>query len=341
MKKLSLNTIIIFAYLLITTCINAQAKEIATAELLFSGNVIGNIIPCIPCSGSDTGGIARRAYMIKTLKKKKEILLMDTGNLLLVNDKKKYEPKRKVMVNAMERLGYDALGLGINEIAAKTDFLPEQCRKKSIAMISANIHSADGQFCIAPYIIKEINGIKIAVTSVMPLKHIQGIKPNAALKVKTPDETLGPILKEMNEKADFTVLLSTDTTNKTRILVNEIPGIDLAVCAVGNPPRLPTHKEITADKPMVFSFLNRGIELGTVKLGKDSAGTRIRSMTRTQLTSDVRADQEMLSLIEDYLAELRYISKERAKEKELEQKFMILKMSPQEFIKQYKNKFEE
>lgn len=46
MKNLNLNAIIIFTYIFVAACINAQAKGITTAELVFSGNVTGEIIPC-------------------------------------------------------------------------------------------------------------------------------------------------------------------------------------------------------------------------------------------------------------------------------------------------------
>lgn len=279
--------------------------------------------------------------MINALKKRDKILLLDTGNLLRVNDKKNYEPKRKVTVNAMEMLGYDAIGLGINEIAADNDFLSKMCKTKSITMISGNISSTSGQFCIEPYMVKEINGIKIAVTSIMPLKHVETIRPNADLKVSDPGEVLGPILKEMNEKADFTVVLSTYTANQTQIMINALTGIDLAVCADKNPPRTPTPEEMASGKPMMLSFINRGIEIGTVKLEKDLAGTRISSMDRTLLTPAIRTDENVLALIEDYTAEVRYLEKERAKEKKLQKKFTTLKLSPQEFIKQFKDKSEQ
>ncbi len=266
-------------------------------------------------------------------------MLLDTGNILLVNDDEHYPLNRKVMMKAMDMLEYDALNLGINEIASKTDFLKQTSSSGLFPLISANVRSVDDSHCIQKYVIKEIDGIKIGITGILPLDHTEIIPPDPQLNILDPQLALVEILPELQKKSDFIILLSQFNGEETAVIANSLPGIDLAVCSDTTPYNLPSPETLKQKKqPAVLSIINKGIELGRVIIKKDQSGVSISEITRFTLSPEMRSDEEMLILLEEYSAEEKYAKKERLKEQKLKEQFDALQLTPEKFFEQVQQK---
>ena len=127
----------------------------------------------------------------------------------------------------------------------------------------------------------------------------------------------------------------------TTTLVNEVKGIDILIAGDGF--RSIHNRKI--GETIVTSLVNKGRAVGELVLQWDAAQKRIDSYEYNtySLHEDVRDDPEMVEAIneyDDYVNEQLRIRKIEKNLKVTPSRQETLKMSPEEFLKQYKNTVE-
>ncbi|MDD3987735.1 MAG: hypothetical protein WC293_00115 [Candidatus Omnitrophota bacterium] len=228
----------IFMFLI---CGAAFAQEIT---LLYTGQTHAMLYPC-DCPVEADGGVARRASLIKQLRKgNPNILLLDSGNyfggglLDQATQNTQLDMQRTVInLRAMELMQYDALNLSDDEFNFGERFLEESAAKFKLNFISSNIQSERTAY----YIIKEIAGVKLGIVGLANNK-VKG--KLVALKILEPLAALEDSVAKLKERgADIVILLSNVGLEECQRLVKEVPGIDLVLEGGGS-----FEKEITYKK---------------------------------------------------------------------------------------------
>ena len=222
MKKI-INTLFILSLLILITT-NLYAQDIT---IVYSGQTHAMLYPC-SCPIQQDGGIARRATLIKELRKKyPQLLLLDCGNFTAgwvmdeyTQDAKLDMQRSQVNFKAMQLMQYDAVNIGVDEFNFGKEFFLKHAQKLNPVYLSANLETSS----VAPYTIKDIFGIKIGIiglTGINANQKSEGLKINQANKI----EDLINRLKR--EGVQIIVVLSTLGEQEDLKLISKVKGIDL------------------------------------------------------------------------------------------------------------------
>ncbi len=244
-------------------------------------------------------------------------------------------------------MGYDALNLGEAEFLVGKGVLEQIKERSSFPLISSNLSSPDPLW--DPYVIKEINGVRIAIMGV--LSPALGPPGGGTVSVESPKDSLRRMMVDLSGKADVFVLLSHMGPKESLDLVREIEGIDMAIISHVTSCSL---RAETVGKTLVVSAGEKGGRLGHIK-GVWGAGEKkmvSMSFENHPLGSDIAYDDGIQQLIMDFTASVNKADTEEYREKmrrnqaeeDAEIKAMTeqtMKMTPEEFFKYYQEEVEE
>lgn len=272
--------------------------------------------------------------MIESIRKgNPSILLLDCGSLFAPQVE---EGGAELQLKVMERLGYDAMGLGIPELHYGREFLERSRSLVSFPYIASNLlYGGVRPSWVKEYVIKEVGGVKAAILGILDpeeFEHRLGSADEKGFKVTSPREALERLLPEVKGKADIVVLLSQLDETRNRELVGEIPGIDVSVSS-GMSGQLMSMM-IPQGRVVILNTGIVGTTLGQVTLAFDGQKQpRVRAQERKTLSlgDGVPAQLEIEGLVQTYKKE-RELRQEKM-ERELKDG---LKLSPQEFMERYR-----
>ena len=239
-------------------------------------------------------------------------------------------------LKAMERMGYDALNLGVPELSFGKEFLERTHSQVSFPYIASNLLEGGSRpSWIREYVIKEVGGVKVAILGVLDPEDFKKI-PNQGdvkgLEVIPPEVALNRLLPEVRGKADLVILLSQLGElgeKKTLALVEAVEGIDVAIFPERNYAVKPPEKET-----IILQTGFRGMAMGLLSITTDAEGAlRVSERRDIPLDSSVSDNREILGLIEAYKKEQEI--KKSQSERELREG---LKLTPEEFFRSYQKK---
>lgn len=180
------------------------------------------------------------------------VLLLDAGNALASDQMLTASTQGAVMIEGMNRLGYDAMTLGDQDFRWGPDIIQARMAEAKFAVLSANVYVGGTNTLFArPYVIKEMAGHRIAVIGVTSKNLLAFLPPrNAApVLVADPVETVRRALSDLAGQADIVIVCSNLGFQQDQQLAASVPGI--AAVVGGNPGvllpepfREPTHGTI-------------------------------------------------------------------------------------------------
>lgn len=177
------------------------------------------------------------------------VLLLDAGNALTTDQLLTATTKGAVMIEGMNRLGYDAMTLGDQDFRWGPEVIKARMAEAKFAVLSANVYTGSTSTLFArPYVIKEMAGHRIAVIGITG-KNLRAFLPpdnREPVLVADPVEAVRRAMAELEGKADIVVVCSNLGFQQDRELAASVPGI--AAIVGGNPGvllpepfREPTH----------------------------------------------------------------------------------------------------
>lgn len=216
----------VLCFLFSTLCFTfpCYAKEVT---ILYTGQTHAMLYPC-SCPVQQDGGIARRATLVKELRKKHPgLLLLDCGSFTAGGPMDEYAQnsqldmrRTEVNLKAMELMRFDALAVGSEEFNFGKDFLLRNAKKTAPAFLSANLDTDK----VVPYIIKDVDGVKIGIIGLTGLSASQKAE---GLKINAP-EVIGSLLNQIRKQgAEVIILLSTLGEEEDLALISKVKGIDI------------------------------------------------------------------------------------------------------------------
>ena len=140
--------------------------------------------------------------------------------------------KASLIVKSFNLVGYDALGIGDDDLNLGKEFLLEISKKANFPFLSSNlIDEESGKNLFTPYALKEANGLRIGIFSLLSPDSFRGPGDprRKGLGFKPPAETAADMVKELQPKTDLIILLSHLGYNKDVELVRTVKGIHLIV----------------------------------------------------------------------------------------------------------------
>ena len=172
--------------------------------------------------------------------KEKGILVLDAGDLLFKkfstavpeNQMKMVAQKAQLIIESFNLMGYDAMGVGDDDLTLGKEFLLEMSKKANFPFLSSNlVDEESGNLLFQPYILKEINGLRIGIFSLLSPDVFagQGDPRRKGLGFRPPVEVAQNMVKELQPKTDLIILLSHLGYPKDMELAQKVPGIHLIV----------------------------------------------------------------------------------------------------------------
>jgi hypothetical protein len=226
MKKLIIAEFLLVSGIMLFA-LNSYAKDVT---ILYTGETHAMLYPC-SCPKESDGGIARRAALLKQLKKKyPDALVLDSGGFTAGGLMDEYsqntdldKERTKVNLKAMEMMGYAAAAIGDDELNFGENFFEGNTVLIKVPMLSCNL-KADK---VLPYVIKDVAGVKIGITAATA---IQTRKKVEKFEVSEPKAKLGETISELKKKgANIIVVLSHLSEAEESLLLGEVPGIDIII----------------------------------------------------------------------------------------------------------------
>lgn len=192
------------------------------------------------CPDDPYGGLPRRASALKELRANNpSLLILDAGDLLAPFPSRL---KDSVLLEAYRRIPVDVVAFGDQELIDGYDFFASRIRGK-LPIISLNLYR-NGSRLLGPYLVREVNGIKMVITSLINKNAFLFYEPKnlGGVEIREPSSELRSLLPELEAKGDVIILLSHLGIEEERKVAQEFPEIDIIVS--GHTPALLAEPEV-------------------------------------------------------------------------------------------------
>ena len=140
--------------------------------------------------------------------------------------------KANLMLESLSLMGYDALGIGDDDLTLGKEFLSELSKKASFPFLSSNLMEAEsGKLLFQSTLIKEVSGLKVGIFSLLSPDVFSGSQDPRlkGLTLQNPIETAQRIARELKPNTDLIILLSHLGYPKDVEMAQTVPGIHIIV----------------------------------------------------------------------------------------------------------------
>ena len=177
------------------------------------------------------GGVARRATKINEIRKtaKNTVLLLDGGSTLF-GQPLATQSEGRVVVEAMNALGYDAMAVGRADLTRGVETLLTRAREARFRILSCNlVSSKDQKPLLEPYTIIERDKLRFGILGVTEPDAGSAPGEREIAQVLDPTATVQRYLAEIRAKSDVLIVLSHLGLDLDKALAQQVPGIDIIV----------------------------------------------------------------------------------------------------------------
>lgn len=223
------------------------------------------------------------------------MLVVDGGDSIMGDSPPALKTLGTTSVEAMNRLGYDAITLGPLDIVLGAERLRALTKDAKFAVVAANVRLAEGDYLAQPYVTRAIGRHQVALIGLAATDEKEG------LLISDPLTALREVMPEVTSQADVVIVLSHAGVEVARAIADQVPDVDVVVTGGTSGPLHLWRKEdggvpiLRADVPGPG---RAGINLGKAVLQFDAEGHLADiQWTITPLTAEVSEDPAMLEWV--------------------------------------------
>jgi 2',3'-cyclic-nucleotide 2'-phosphodiesterase (5'-nucleotidase family) len=198
-----------------------------TVRVLFTNNSNGKLTDC-NCRNDPFGGLAERVSFVREYRSRRpDMLLLDSGGYFGLSD---VDRKGPVVLKLMSLMGYDAWGVGDQELYRGLDRFTPFLGGSHGRVLSASIKTRSGEPAFTPYRIFTVDSVQVAVTGIVgPDTFAYFPKEAVDFSYDPPEEALARVLPALRESADYVIVLSQMGVKADEAIAAKLPGIDLII----------------------------------------------------------------------------------------------------------------
>ena len=234
-------------------------------SVLYTGDTQGVLFPQ-PVHGSSVGGLSRRLPLLTKLRATEpNAVLLDAGDAF-TGTSKTGNRNNAVIVAAMNRMNYDAMGLGPHDLAVGEAQLRSLVSQATFPVVCSNLVFSGGETWIKPYALITRGSETIAVLSLLPETSTVQI---AGARLTSPDEALRRQVGLLRDKASLILVLTQIPQTE---IETALAGIDVNA-VIGD-----TYGHVVTTRPFVFPALAKGLGVGEIQLNTTDGGLTSHSM---------------------------------------------------------------
>ncbi len=254
------------------------------------------------------GGLYKKTtYLNEYRKTHKNLVVVDSGDLL--NEHYEIKPsfvssarlKGDIIAKVYKSIGIDAVNVGELELALSLDYLKELEKKYDFPFVSANLVDDKKQLLFKPYVIKNLDNMKVGIIGIMgntadiisKLKEV----PDAGLSVLDPLETAQSLVAELKDKVDFIIVMTHQHIGRNWVIARKIDGIDVIV---GGHHKQKLKTPYNANDTYIVQSGEKGQYQGLLEITLASDGTKTAENTLVPIGDEIPNDAEVKAMIDDY-----------------------------------------
>lgn len=257
----------------------------------------------------EAGGYSRIATIFENIKKENTNTLFFDGGDTFHGTLPLVQSKGEAIIPVLNKLGFSAM-VGHWDFAYGPQQLKHLAHQLNYPVLGINIYNEDGSFFLKPYIIKEIENVKIAVIGIcsniidktMPRHFSEGIQ------ITDGSKELPSIIQEVKEKgASIIILLSHNGFPQDVELLSKTSGIDICLSAHTH-NRL--YEAITINNTIIIQAGCHGSFVGHLKI--DVREKKLVNYTYQLLPvlNNIKEDAEVSAIIEKIMLPYKQMQKE-------------------------------
>jgi 5'-nucleotidase/UDP-sugar diphosphatase len=184
----------------------------------------------------NVGGLPARATLVRQIREKNEnVLVLDAGDINTGRAESNLF-KARPDIEGYNYIGYDAMVLGNHEFDNPMEILKKQMKWAHFPFLSANVTTRTGEPVARGAILKEVNGLKVAIFG-LTTKSTEVIgNPEYVKDLVFEDEceVAKEMVPQLRKQADVVIALVhmgiyPSTSKGSKRLASEVSGIDLIV----------------------------------------------------------------------------------------------------------------
>jgi len=215
--------------LLVLAAIAAHAQDLRKLTIIHTNDLHARFLP----DEKKQGGFAYIATVINQERKDcKYCLVLNAGDLVQgtpVSTMFKGTPVYEVA----NKFKFDVSTLGNHEFDYGWNLIPEYRKKANFPIVSANVvNDAGGIIADRPYVIKKVNGIRVAVIGAAMANLVSGFLTNVTAgpwKAQPVAETANRVAAELKGKADVIILLGHILQTEGSEVLRKSPDVDIVI----------------------------------------------------------------------------------------------------------------
>jgi len=224
------------------------------------------------------------------------VLLLDAGSSILGGWERDYRSKALLMVEAMNRMGYDALAVGEGELRLGSEELLNVMARARFPFLSANLTRGEGgPLLVQPHTLLQVGQHRVAIIGVTAPEatDIHQLR-QSEVAVLDPVESVRQQVAAVRGRADVIIVLSYLGLELDQELAQQVRGIDLIVGGrSGQNLEEPLQDAVTG--AVIVQAGKRGEWLGIIDLELDQGGRVVGYEGRSRVLSDDIAEDSDLS----------------------------------------------
>jgi len=249
--------------------------------------------------------VARRATVIKQARAaERPSLVLDAGDALLFDADPARSSRGATSVEALNRLGYDAVALGGYDLSRLTiEELRTRISEAAFPFLSCNAFVADTEQLVGqPYVVIDVNGASVGILGLSD-------PPEAGqteVSVTDPLDAARAYVPEVARETDIMILLSHVGVETDQEIARAVGGIDVIVSGKDYAPPEPL---IVAPHGTLIVQASRavpgiaGTHIGWAELGFDRMGNLARhSWHAVELNVEYNDDPAMAAWLRELYA---------------------------------------
>jgi 2',3'-cyclic-nucleotide 2'-phosphodiesterase (5'-nucleotidase family) len=283
-----------FAALTLVGCSKATQSH-DTIHIAISGDTSGWITPC-GCTANQSGGLERRASLLKSLGTSRQMVYLDAGGSLTGSSEYQQLKLRSILVGDRD-MGLESHNIGAAETAIAPATLKKIADEAGVQFLSANLEpsslSSDTKLFVNHRIVDR-SGIKILVTGVIDPRLVK----NREWTTRDAATSLLSIIKQ--HPADIIVVLAYMDEPGLRSLAESVPEVDFIVGGPTGQVLPPT----MVGAVQVMSATNKGKFLACIELKKQGKGWKTIQIGPKEVSSTLPRDSVQTKNIDAFLEAL-------------------------------------
>jgi 2',3'-cyclic-nucleotide 2'-phosphodiesterase (5'-nucleotidase family) len=221
---------------------------------------------------------------------------LDAGDSLTGDRSPAQSTQGQTSIELMNRMGYDALALGQQDLALGVEVLRERMAEASFLILSANVVLQGSDDLLAePYVILPVDDLQVGIIGLTGSATVPGVE------VRDPQETAARVVPEVAAQADLVILLSHAGPQVERRIAGTVPGIDFILGGgqeATRSPETPSSGTVIAhaDQPLPG---HAGRYLGVLRLALDDEGDVLEyAWRKVGIIESISSDPDMTAWVQ-------------------------------------------